>query len=84
MPTVCGEEEVGRVLALEPPDLVDLLLNLQGLEVVELGLVRLQGGESSGFVSPTLGTRFDLLYLHYNVLGRLLRGDERGARRTTL
>ena len=56
MPTVCGEEEVGRVLALEPPDLVDLLLNLQGLEVVELGLVRLQGGESSGFVSPTLGT----------------------------
>ena len=43
MPTVCGEEEVGRVLALEPPDLVDLLLNLQGLEVVELGLVALEG-----------------------------------------
>jgi hypothetical protein len=39
--TVCGEKEVGRVLALEPSDLVDLFLNLQGLEVVELRLVRL-------------------------------------------
>jgi hypothetical protein len=32
---------MGGVLALEPSDLVDLLLNLQGLEVVELRLVRL-------------------------------------------
>jgi hypothetical protein len=39
--TVCGEKKVGGVLALEPSDLVDLLLNLQGLEVVELRLVRL-------------------------------------------
>jgi hypothetical protein len=39
--TVCGEKEMGGVLALEPSDLVDLLLNLQGLEVVELRLVRL-------------------------------------------
>ena len=78
MPTVCGEEEVGRVLALEPPDLVDLLLNLQGLEVVELGLVLLQGGESSGFVSPTLGTRFDLLDLYYNILGETFQRRRTG------
>jgi hypothetical protein len=32
---------MGGVLALQPSDLVDLLLNLQGLEVVELRLVRL-------------------------------------------
>ena len=32
-----------RVLPLEPPDLVDLLLDLQALEVVELGLVGLEG-----------------------------------------
>jgi hypothetical protein len=41
-PTVCGKEEVGRVLALEPSDLVDFLLNLQGLEVVKLRLVGLR------------------------------------------
>ena len=31
-----------RVLPLEPPDLVDLLLDLQTLQVVELRLVRLE------------------------------------------
>ncbi len=33
------------VLPLAPANLVDLLLNLQGLEVVELGLVALELGE---------------------------------------
>ena len=32
------------VLSFAPLDLVDLLLDLQGLEVVELGLVRLELG----------------------------------------
>jgi hypothetical protein len=35
---------VRRVLTLAPPDLVDLLLDLQRLEVVELGLMRLKLG----------------------------------------
>lgn len=36
---------MGGVLAAAPPDAVDLLLNLERLEVVELGLVRLELGE---------------------------------------
>ncbi len=45
---------MGGVLALEPSDLVDLLLNLQGLEVVELRLVRLIAprGKSSSSTTP--------------------------------
>jgi hypothetical protein len=35
---------VGRILALAPLDLVDLLLDLERLEIVELGLVRLKFG----------------------------------------
>ena len=35
---------MGRVLALAPLDLVDLLLDLEGLQVVELWLVRLKLG----------------------------------------
>lgn len=35
---------MGRVLALAPLNLVDLFFNLQTLEVVELGLVRLELG----------------------------------------
>lgn len=42
--TVGREEEVGGILALAPPDLVDLFLDLEGLEVVELGFVRLEFG----------------------------------------
>jgi len=42
--TVGRQEEVGGVLALAPPDLVDLLLDLERLEVIELGLVRLELG----------------------------------------
>ena len=44
---------MGGVLALQPSDLVDLLLNLQGLEVVELrlvGLIDRRGGSSSTVV----------------------------------
>ena len=37
-----GEEEMGHVLSTQPPDLVDLLLDLQTLQVVELGLVTLE------------------------------------------
>jgi hypothetical protein len=33
---------MGGILPLAPLDLVDLLLDLQGLEVIELGLVRLE------------------------------------------
>ncbi len=46
---------MGGVLALEPSDLVDLLLNLQGLEVVELRLVRLIApkGKSSSSTTPS-------------------------------
>jgi hypothetical protein len=36
--TICGQQKV-CVRALGPPNLVDLLLDLQALEVVELGLV---------------------------------------------
>lgn len=39
---VGGEEEVGLVLAAQPSDLVDLLLDFERLQVVELGLVRLE------------------------------------------
>lgn len=35
---------MGGVLALAPLDLVDLLLDLKGLQVVELWLVRLEFG----------------------------------------
>lgn len=40
--TVRRKQEVRCVLTLAPPDLVDLLLNLERLEVVELGLVALE------------------------------------------
>ena len=43
---------MGGVLALEPPDLVDLLLNLQGLEVVELGLVGLHNACVPSIIVP--------------------------------
>jgi len=33
---------VGSILPATPLDLVDLLLDLKGLEIVELGLVRLE------------------------------------------
>jgi hypothetical protein len=36
---VRAEEEVSGILALAPPNAVDLLLNLERLEVVKLGLV---------------------------------------------
>lgn len=35
---------MGGILALAPPDLVDLFLNLERLEVVKLGFVRLELG----------------------------------------
>jgi hypothetical protein len=59
--TVCGEKEMGWVLALEPSDLVDLLLNLQGLEVVELRLVRLIAPREGKSSSSTTPSHFSLL-----------------------
>lgn len=60
---VCREKVVGGILSSAPLDLVDLLLDLQGLEIVELGLVGLELGMElvfAGFfleqVSMTLGT----------------------------
>lgn len=37
--TISGKEEMGLILSFTPLDLVDLLLNLQGFEVVELWLM---------------------------------------------
>ena len=42
--TICAQQEMRRVLSTAPLDLVDLLLDLERLEVVELGLVRLELG----------------------------------------
>ena len=47
---------MGRVLPLEPPDLVDLFLDLQALEVVELRLVALEGAVH--VVLAAAGVRF--------------------------
>lgn len=44
-----------RVLALAPLDLVDLLLDLEGLEVVEFGLVGLEFGVKLVFAGFFLG-----------------------------
>ena len=42
-PTVCGQKKLGGILLGQPSDLVDLLLDLQTLQVVELGFVALEG-----------------------------------------
>ena len=42
--TICREKEVRLVLAPAPANLVDLFLNLERLEVVKFGLVRLEFG----------------------------------------
>lgn len=44
MLTICAEQEVSGILPSAPLDLVDLLFDLERLEVVELGLVRLELG----------------------------------------
>ncbi len=49
--TVCRKKEMSRVLTLAPFDLVDLFLNFQALEVVKLGLVRLELGMELVFAS---------------------------------
>lgn len=41
--TICRQEEVSCVALRQPPDFVDLLFDLQALQVVELGLVALEG-----------------------------------------
>jgi len=41
--TVGGQQELRGILLWQPADLVDLLLDLQALQVVELGLVALEG-----------------------------------------
>lgn len=40
--TIGGEEEVCGVLLRQPPDLIDLLLDLQTLKVVKLGFMALK------------------------------------------
>ena len=40
--TVGGQQKVSGVLPFTPLDLVDLLLDLKRLEIVELGLMRLE------------------------------------------
>jgi hypothetical protein len=40
--TIGGEQKVSRVLSFTPLDLVDLLLDLKGLQVIKLGLVGLE------------------------------------------
>jgi hypothetical protein len=42
--TISREQEMSLILSFTPLDLVDLLLNLQGFEVIELWLVRLKFG----------------------------------------
>jgi hypothetical protein len=42
--TIGAEQEMGLVSSSAPSDLVDLLLDLERLEVVKLGLVRLKLG----------------------------------------
>lgn len=37
--TIRGEQEMGRILPSAPFDLVDLLLDLEGFKVVELGFM---------------------------------------------
>lgn len=53
-PTVGGEQEIGSVLLGQPSDLVDLLLNLQALQVIELGLMALEGAVDI-VLSPAVG-----------------------------
>lgn len=48
------------VLAAAPLDLVDLLFYLEGLEVIELGLVRLELGVELVFAGLFLVGRLDL------------------------
>jgi len=49
------EQKVHGVLLLQPPNLIDLLLNLQRLEVVELGLVRLECRIDIVFAASRIG-----------------------------
>ena len=51
---VCGQEIMRRILAATPFDLVDLFFDLEGLEVVELRLVRLELGVELVFASLLL------------------------------
>lgn len=50
--TICRQEEVGGVALRQPADFVDLLLDLQALQVVELGLVALEGAVHVVLRSP--------------------------------
>lgn len=50
--TICGQEELCSVLLRQPPDLVDLLLDLKALQVVKLRLVALEGAVNIVLPSP--------------------------------
>lgn len=69
--TVRREQEVCRVLALAPPNLVNLLLNLERLEVVELGLVALEL-----CVELVLAALFRLVALEQDDAAALVAGGE--------
>jgi hypothetical protein len=42
--TVSGKQEMGGILSFTPLDLVNLLLDFEGFEIIELGFVRLEFG----------------------------------------
>ena len=56
------------VLSLEPPDLVDLLFDLEALQVVELGLVALKMLTSSYL--PLFPIKIDKIYYKFKILKR--------------
>ena len=66
---------MSSVLSLAPADLVDLLLDLEGLEVVELGLVGLELG-----VELVLATLLRLVALEEDDAAALVPGGEVVAR----
>lgn len=53
--TIGRQQEMCCVLSLAPPDLVDLLLDLQALEIVEFGLVALELGVELVLARALLG-----------------------------
>ena len=58
-----------RVLPLAPLDLVDLLLDLKGLEVVKLGLVRLELSIEFVFASFFLRLRTEVILVWPGIRG---------------
>lgn len=57
--TICGKDEVCRVLSWTPFDLIDFLLNLERFQVIELGFVRLEFSVEFIFAALLLEWRGD-------------------------